>query len=84
MKDDSAKNQTEVDYFILAKRAQEARKANLRTDDVKDLRKAIRLYKRAADEASKQGDESTARMLRSEAHNLKDIQTHVFEDYDEV
>jgi hypothetical protein len=81
MKEDSARNLPEVDYFVLAKQAQEARKANLKTNDVKDLRKAVKLYKRAADEAFKQGDESTARLLRSRAHNLKDILRHVFEDF---
>jgi hypothetical protein len=71
-----------VDYFILAKQAEEARDASSRTGNVKDLRKAIKLYKRAADEAFKQGDDSTARILSSKAHNLQDVLHHVFEDFD--
>lgn len=82
MKQNSDREPIKVDYFVLARQAAYARKANLRTNDVKDLRKAVKLYKRAAPEASKQGDESTDRIPRSKAHNLKAILHHVFEDID--
>ena len=59
--------------FSLAQRAAAARKESAITGNLKDLRRAIKLYTQAAIEARKMNDTRSAEIFASRAHNLVDF-----------